>query len=145
MKRFLTQLNIGIAGIMLLLASVGFTQKAEAKPKHPLVGVWKMEHSQDGRTVVCYKLLNKNGTYVNLKSLDKNGNCFYVSRHGKFSAGTGEYTEFLMEENGQKCFPPFPFPLKYEFLNKETVRIYFDLHGTPHEEIWHKAKKAPKY
>ena len=145
MTRSSTKLNFGIFGIILMLISIAFIPKAEAKQKHPLVGVWKMEYQKEGRTVVCYKLLNKNGTYVNLKSLDKNGECFYVSRHGKFAPEEGKYTEFLMEEEGERYFPPFPFPLEYRFLDKKTVEISFYLDNQPHQEIWYKVKKAPKY
>lgn len=145
MKKVFNKLNLGVVGIVFILFSFGFIQKAEAKPRHPLVGTWTLENRERKHPVVCYKLLKKNGQYVNLKSTDWDAKHFVVTRKGKFTAGAYEYVEYLMEEGGRKCSPPVYFPLKYEFLDKDIVKISYLIDGQECHEVWYKAEKAPKY
>lgn len=137
-------LNFGILVVILSLFSFAFAGKAEAKQKHPLVGAWTLQYESGNRPVVCYKLLKKNGRYVNLKSVDWDGNYFSVSREGTYSLRIGEYTEHLKRENGRKC-RSVHFPLRYEFVGPDTVKISYRMGCQVYEETWQRAAKAPKY
>lgn len=141
MEKGFNKLSLGIIALVLVLFSFGCVRNAE----HPLVGVWKLEGQSGDQPVVCYKLLNKDGTYVNLRSTDLAAGNFAVTRQGKFTTGVGEYVEHLMEEHGRKFDSPVYFPLRYEFLSKDTVRISFRIGEQQYNEVWHKAKKAPEY
>lgn len=145
MGKIFNKLSFWVIVITLILLSFGFIQKAEAKPKHPLVGTWALENRDGRHPIVCYKLLKKNGHYVNLKSTDWDAKHFLVTRKGKFTAGIYEYVEHLQEEGGRKCSSPVHFPLKYEFLSRNTVRISYFINGQECNETWYRVEKAPKY
>lgn len=145
MKKSFNLLNWKIACIAMIFMSFSFTQEGLAKTKHPLVGVWKMESKNGDQPVVCYKLLKKDGSYVNLRSTTYDPDYFFVTRQGKFFPGAGEYIERLVIEHGRECDPPVNFPLKYEFTNNSTLHISFRLGDQNYDEVWHKVKKAPKY
>lgn len=145
MKKYMNRLNLGGMAILLCFISFLGIQVVNAKPRHPLEGNWTMVYKNGERSVVCYKLLMKDGRYVNLKSTDWEGKHFEVTRQGKYTIGSGQYVEHLMEEHGTKCFPPVTFLLNYEFVGKDTVKLTFRLDGQQYEEIWHKTKKAPRY
>ena len=137
-------LKLGMVSLFLIL-SVGFVQKAGAKGKHPLSGIWTMEYQDYGRKVICYKLLKKDGSYVNLRSMDKAGKYFYATHLGKYEIAPAEYTEYLLEENGRKCIPPVAVPIKYELQDQNTLKLSFWIGHRKYTEIWRRAKKAPKY
>lgn len=146
MKRTVIGLNLGIVALVFSLFFIGLVQKTEAaKPKHPLIGTWCMKYKDGNKTVVCYKLFEKNGVYVNLRSLSWDQKQFVVTHWGKYTIGNNEYVEHLLEEGGNKCWPPQNVLLKYEFLNRDTIRLDFKIGRQRYTETWHRVKHAPKY
>ncbi len=133
--------SIAMIGLFLFLLPL----HTDAKTKHPLVGVWTMTYQSTDRPIVCYKLLKKDGTFINLKSMDKGGQYFYVTHQGKFVPEKEKYSEFLMEESGKKTPFPVEIPIKYKIVNKDTLRTSFYLGRKYYEETWIRTKKAPKY
>lgn len=146
MKKNFIGLNFGIIAFVFSLFFIGFTEKAEAsRPKHPLVGVWTMEYKNGNKVVECYKIFKRDGEYINLRSLGWGNGQFDVTHWGKYTIGSNEYIEHLLEERGSKCWPPVNIVLKYEFLDPNTIRLNFRLGRQNYTETWHRAKKAPKY
>lgn len=132
-------------GIVICLLSFLCVHSVEAKTKHPLVGNWTLVYKKGDRPVVCYKLLKKDGSYVNLKSTDWDGKYYEVSHQGMYTIGKGQYAEIVEEEHGKKYFPPVVFILNYEFVGKDTLKVTYRINGQRGEEVWHKTKKAPRY
>lgn len=146
MKKHLMYLRtISVLIILIFLSSLQKAEAKESRLKHPLVGTWTMVYQKDGHPVVCYKLLKKNGRYVNLKSTDEEGTKLAITRQGTYAVGVGEFVERLAEEHGRVCTPPVNFPLEYEFLDKNTVKISFEIGGKKYNEVWKRTKKSPQY
>lgn len=137
--------TVSVLIILIFLGSLQKTEAKESRLKHPLVGTWTMVYQKDGHPVVCYKLLKKNGRYVNLKSTDEEGTKLAITRQGTYAVGAGEFVERLAEEHGHACMPPVNFPLEYEFLDKNTVKISFEIGGKKYNEVWKRTKKSPQY
>lgn len=137
--------NLKRAGILLCIFCLLCVQTVEAKPKHPLIGIWTLEYKDGKCPVVCYKLLKKNGEYVNLKSTDWNAKYFQVSRKGKYTISANRYAEVLMEYDNNQMFPPAVFLLNYKFIGDDTLKITYSIDGRRCEEVWHRARKAPRY
>ncbi len=137
--------NISIRCVLGCLVVCVFAQKAEAKTKHPLVGIWTLTFEGEHYPIVCYKILKKNGDYVNMRSTDMDTKHFAVSHYGKFKAGGGWYVEQLKYEKGRKLRRPVDFPLNYEFVDKNTVKISYGPANNKYTEVWHRTTTAPKY
>lgn len=138
-------MKVSILSILMSIGILGSIQSAEAGTKHPLVGVWSLKFEGDHGTIVCYKILKKNGRYVNIRSTDLDAKHFGVRQYGKFKVGGGWYMERLKYEKGSKFCRKINILMDYEFWDKDTVELSFKINGKKYSEIWYRVTTAPKY
>lgn len=103
-----------------------------AEPVSPatsaLQGIWMMRHPDKATPTYSYKLLNKDGTYLNLRSYDDR-RTFTVMRQGTYRVIAPDlYVENLKEEFGEAVLWDVEIPITYTVAD-DRLHVSFRLGG----------------
>lgn len=133
MKLFNKRCVLYTLSLLFLFTFVPLRAGAES-----IEGVWRIASSGNPATV-NYKVLKKNGKYINLRSHD-GGKTFSVTRKGLYEiVAPGVYVENLKYENGGWCNVLFPISYQKE---KNKLHLTFKLNGRTYTEVWEKVKSS---
>lgn len=97
-----------------------------------LEGAWIIQSDNDPQTI-NYKLLKKDGRYINLRSLD-GGNTYQITRQGKYEIlGDGSYVEVMKQYYGSSANGETLF--RYQ-IRDGNLHLSFRLSGQNVSEVW---------
>lgn len=111
-----------------------------------LTGVWYMK-SGENQSTISYKILKKDGVYINLRSYD-NGKTYQVTRKGKYEdlIPGGIYVEHLESEFGRPITSQIVDIVMTYTVKKDQLHLTFQLHNKKtYHEVWERADKYPVY
>lgn len=106
-----------------------------------LQGVWMMRHPDKETPTFSYKLLNKDGRYINLRSYD-GGKTFSILRQGTYQVVAPQiYIEHLEQEFGQSVVGRVDIVMTYQVAGNR-LHVSFKLGDRVYSEVWERLHDA---
>lgn len=123
--------------IFMTLFCLAFTTTVFAD-NNDLKGIWSLESSNyvDTKKIVCYKIFNENGTFINLLSTDK-GKTFVIASRGKYKVQMPNvYIEHL-DETSARVHSASAIAITFK-RNGDKLSLTLKLKGKDCNDVWKK-------